>query len=89
MPLSFVETSFFSRRLVMRQNPHFNFPSTRALVNEILPRMVGKTKEKYVSSTLDYCNSCTMSFNLWMSRMEVDTFVMIVHFLNDQWELVM
>jgi hypothetical protein len=26
---------------------------------------------------------CTVSFDLWMSRMEVDTFVMIVHFLND------
>jgi hypothetical protein len=73
----------------MRQNPHLNFPFTRTLVNETLLTMVGKTKENYVSSTFYYCNSCTMSFDLWMSKMEVDTFVMIVHFLNDQWELIL
>jgi hypothetical protein len=28
-----------------------------------------------------------VSFDLWMSRVGVDTFVFIVHFLNDKWEL--
>ncbi len=32
------------------------------------------------------CNTCTMSFDLWMSRKGIGTFVMILHFLNDKWE---
>jgi len=27
-----------------------------------------------------------MSFDLWMSRVKMDTFVLIVHFLKDKWE---
>jgi len=27
-----------------------------------------------------------MSFDLWMSRKRVDNFVLIVHFLNQNWE---
>jgi hypothetical protein len=27
-----------------------------------------------------------MSFDLWMSRKGIGTFVMILHFLNDKWE---
>jgi hypothetical protein len=54
------------------------------MVNEILSRMAKKTKEK--KKTLKSCNSCTMSFDLWMLRARMDTFVFIVHFLNDKWE---
>ncbi len=56
------------------------------LVNEILPKIIEKTKEKYISLTLESCNTCMISFDLWMSRARVDTFVLIVHFLNDKWE---
>jgi len=85
MPLSFVEVPFF-QRLVLRQNPHFNFPSRWVLINEILPKIIEKTKEKYIYLTLESCNTCMISFDLWMSRAIVDTFVLIVHFLNDKWE---
>jgi len=27
-----------------------------------------------------------ISFDLWTSRGNIDTFVLIVHFLNDKWE---
>ncbi len=87
MPLSFVEAPFF-RRLVLRQNPHLNFPSRRVLVlvNEILLKITKKTKEKYISLALEYYNTRMVSFDLWMFRVRVDTFVFIAHFWNNKWE---
>ncbi len=58
----------------------------QVLVNDILRKMVKLTKDKYVFSSFQSCHFCTISFDLWMSRVKLDTFVMIVHFLNDQWE---
>jgi hypothetical protein len=85
VPLSFVEVPFF-RRLVMRQNPCLVFPSRQALLNNILPRLAKQTKERFILSTLKSCHSCTISFDIWISKAKMDTFVMIVHFLNDKWE---
>ncbi len=85
MSLSFVEAPFFNG-LILKQNPHFNFPLRRILVNDILLRMVELTKDKYVFSSLESCHSCPVSFDPWMSKFIVDTFVTIMHFLNAQWE---
>jgi hypothetical protein len=54
------------------------------LVNEILLKITKKRKEKYISPTFESCNTCIRSFDLWMSRVGEDTFVLIVHFLNDK-----
>jgi hypothetical protein len=54
-------------------------------VSNILLRLVEKTKTKFMFKALEACDTCIMSFDLWMSR-EVDTFVLIVHFLNHNWE---
>ncbi len=81
--LSFVEPFFFMK-LILKQNPRLNFPLRQ--VSDILPRMVELTKDKYVYWSLESCHSCIISFHLWMSKARVDTFVIIVHFLNDQWE---
>jgi hypothetical protein len=43
-------------------------------------------KEKYISSALNSCNTCMVSFDLWMFRTRVDTFVLILHFLDDKWD---
>lgn len=59
MSLSFVEAPFF-RRLILKQNPHFNFPSKQVLVNDILQNMAKLTKDKYVSSSLESCHFCTI-----------------------------
>jgi hypothetical protein len=85
VPLSFVGAPFF-QRLILRQNFRFNFPSSRVLVNEVLHKIKKKMKEKYIFSALESCNTCMVSFHLWMSRLGVDTFVFIMHFLNDKWE---
>jgi hypothetical protein len=85
VPLSFVEAPFF-RRLVLKQNPWLTFPFRQKLRHYILPRIAKRTKERFIFPTLHSCNTFTVSFNLWMSRGGVDTFVLIVHFLNDKWE---
>jgi hypothetical protein len=36
---------------------------------------------------IDSCHTCTLSFDLWMSKGGVNTFVLIAQFLNDKWEL--
>ncbi len=55
-------------------------------MNGILPRVVERTKEKFIVSTFKSCHSCIVLFDIWMLRAGVDTFVMIVHFLNNKWE---
>jgi hypothetical protein len=85
MSLSFVNVPFF-RRLILKENPCLNYPLRQVLMNDILPRMVELTKNKYVFWSLESCHSCIVSFDVWMSKAKVDTFVMIVHFVNAQWE---
>jgi hypothetical protein len=84
--LSFVEAPFF-KKLILKQNPCIIFPSRQVLVNDILPRTAKLTKDKYVSWSFESYHSCIVFFNLWMSKNGVDTFVMIMHFLNAKWEL--
>jgi hypothetical protein len=55
-------------------------------VNDILPWVAKRTKEKYVSSIIESCHFCTITFDLWMSRVRMDTFVMIMHFKSSKWE---
>ncbi len=83
--LSFVEALFF-KKLILNQNPCFNFSSKQVLMNDILPRMAEFTKDKYVFSSFESCHSYIVFLNLWMFKARMDTFVMIVHFLNAQWE---
>ncbi len=80
--LSYIEAPCFGG-LLLKHNPCFNFPSKQVFVNEILHRIIKKTKEKHVYSTFESCNSCIVSFELWMSKTWMDTFVFIVHFLNE------
>jgi hypothetical protein len=70
----------------MRQNPCLVFPSRQVLVNDILLMVVERTKGRFILSTFKSCHSCTISFDLWISKVRVDTFVMIMYFLNDKWE---
>ncbi len=55
-------------------------------MNDILPRVVEQTKRRFISSTFKSCHSYTILFDLWMSKVKVDTFVMIMHFLSNKWE---
>jgi len=48
--------------------------------------IIERTKVGFVSPAFRSCNTCTVSFDIWMSKGGVDTFFFIVHFLNDKWE---
>ncbi len=85
VPLSFVEAPFF-RRLILKYNPRLNFPSRQKFRNELLPMITKWTKERFLFLALQSCNTCTISFDLWMLSGSIYTFVLIVHFLNDKWE---
>jgi hypothetical protein len=45
-------------------------------MNDILLRLVEKTKKKFIYEALEACDTFTLSFDLWMSRGGVDTFVL-------------
>jgi len=51
-------------------------------MNDILLRLAKKTKKKFNFEAYD---TCMVSFDLWMSR-ELDTFVLIIHFWDHNWE---
>jgi hypothetical protein len=56
------------------------------MVIEMLPNMVEKTKERCVNPTFASYSTCTCSFDLLMSRVNFDTFVIFVSFINILWE---
>jgi hypothetical protein len=53
VPLFFVELPFF-RRLVMKQNPHVNFPSMCTLMYETLLKLIEKMKRNSLHSFLEF-----------------------------------
>jgi hypothetical protein len=85
VPLFFVEAPFL-RRLILKRNPHVIFPSRHQLMNHILLRLARKQKNKFIYEVEAY-DTWTLSFDLWMSKGGVDTFVLIILFLNHNWEL--
>ncbi|KAG0556897.1 hypothetical protein KC19_11G087000 [Ceratodon purpureus] len=83
-PMSMVDNVWL-RRLVMRQCGRVNFPAGRQLADEVIPRMVSQTMEKYILPALAGCVTATASFDLWMSRRGVNTVALVIHFINEQW----
>jgi hypothetical protein len=43
-----------------------------------------KTKKKFIYEALEACDTCMVSFDLWMLR-GIDTFVLIIHLLDHNW----
>lgn len=83
-PMSMVD-NIWLRRLIMRQCSRVNFPAGRQLADEVVPRMVSQTMEKYVLPVLAGCVTATASFGLWMSRRGVNTIALVIHFINESW----
>ncbi len=63
-----------------------NFPSRHQLLNDIPLRLIKKIKEKSFFKALESCDIYIVNIDLWMSKGGVETFVLIVHFLNHNWE---
>jgi hypothetical protein len=56
------------------------------MVTKMLLDMVEKTKQICVIPTLASCIIYTCSFDLWMSCASINTFVIVVNFINTLWE---
>ncbi len=84
MPLSSIDSPFF-RRLILKHNSCAYFPSRLQLMNEKLLRLIKKTKKKFIYEVLETCDICMVSFDSWMLR-GLDTFVLIIHLLDHNWE---
>jgi hypothetical protein len=48
---------------------------------ELLPMMLEKCLEEYVTPFLDATSTTTTTFNLWMNRRAHDTFALVINFL--------
>ncbi len=51
----------------------------------MLPTMVKKTLDQHVLPNLKITTTISTIFNLWMFRGRVDTFVIVIIFLNEAW----
>jgi hypothetical protein len=52
-------------------------------VEEVLPTMVKTTMDRHVLPNFALTTMVSVSFDLWMSCGEVDTFVLVINFLSD------
>jgi len=66
--------------------PIIVFPFRKQNFNELLPILVGKTKQLYVLPTLVECHSTTTIFDLWMSKVGHDIFALVIVFLGYDWQ---
>jgi hypothetical protein len=53
--------------------------------HKTLPRLVEKTNELYVLSTLVKCYFAIANFDLWMSKGIYDVFALVINFLSSDW----
>ncbi len=54
--------------------------------NELLSRLMVKTKQLYVLPALVQCHFTIVSFNLWNSKAKHDIFTLVINFLRDGWQ---
>ncbi len=67
------------------QCPHVLFPFRSSIVEEVLLNMVKRTMVHLVLSNFASTNVVSASFDLWTSHDNVDTFALVINFLNDNW----
>jgi len=84
MPLSTYD-NIWLRRLVLRFCSRVVFPSWVMFVKEVLLAMVKKTMQLHVLPELAKATTLSTSFDLWMSRGSVDTFALVINYLNESW----
>ncbi len=49
--------------------------------------MLSKVMEMHVFPTIAECATTIIMFNLWMSKIEIDTFALVINFIDDDWVL--
>jgi len=81
MPLSICD-NIWLRRLVLRLCPR---ASWAMFVEKVLLAMVKKTMQLHLLLELAMATTLSVSFDLWMSRGGVDTFALVINYLNEFW----
>jgi hypothetical protein len=61
------------------------FPFQTTIIEEVLPTMVKKTMQLHVLPRLVEATTLSASFDLWMSRGGVNTFALVINYLNESW----
>jgi hypothetical protein len=64
------------------QHPHVIFPFHSSLVEQILPTMVTKTMNLHMLPHPEFATIVFCNFDLWMSKNEVDTFALVINYLD-------
>jgi hypothetical protein len=54
-------------------------------VQKHIPMMLAKTMECYVFLVIAICSSMSITFDLGMFHVGIDTFALVVNFINDFW----
>ncbi len=59
------------------------FPSHSFLVKQVFLTMVTKTMDSHVLPNLEFAIAISTSFDLWMSEGGVNTFVLVINYLDE------
>ncbi len=59
------------------------FPSHSFLVKQVFLTMVTKTMDSHVLPNLEFAIAISISFDLWMSEGGVNTFVLVINYLDE------
>ncbi len=70
--------SVWLKHLVLQLCLHVQFPFQKLFSNTILPKLVEKIKETYVSLLLNHYSCVIASFDLRMSKGAHDVFVLVI-----------
>jgi hypothetical protein len=84
MPFSTCE-NIWLKRLVLCLCLHLVFPSWATFIEEVLPIMVKKTMQLHVLLGLAKVTTLLISFDFWMSKGGMDTFALVINYLNESW----
>jgi hypothetical protein len=74
------------QRLALRLDPKMVFLSQKTLSKEILLAMVTRYLNLRVQLLPNFTPTTTITFDLWMSRGQHDTFAFVVNFLSSYWK---
>jgi hypothetical protein len=84
LTIQFLE-SIWLKQLTLCLCPKLNFLSKKHFSQEILPRLMERTKQLHVLFALVECHSITSTFDLWVFEGAYDVFALIINFLGKDW----
>jgi hypothetical protein len=84
MPLFAIENPWL-HHLVMHKCDRIKFPSRKYLVQEHIPNMLAKVMKMHGLLAIVQCATTTITFELRTSKIDFDTFALVINFIDDDW----